>query len=364
LRRRKHSLFLNGLVALGAALLAAGIAEPLLRLRYAEPIRPVPPVVREVMPYLQANADVGFTWQPNISADRGIVFHNADILYKPLCTDEFGVWNAPDAIARRAAGEPVQVLGLGDSFMEMAVPGFYRAFSERGALYYSMAIHRHSPPQYAAFLEGNGLQLRPKVALLGLFENDFFETEDFEEWRCSGLDWFSYHGGTWFGAPSPAGATRRFIHTWLLGYEGLAKVIRVRLRGERMSVAGPSEHQVARVSEYLAAIAARARESDIDLWVVLIPSKPTARGDATAEAAAYDRVLATVGGSVAGVIDLRPVFRAHPDPASLYYREDGHWNDSGVALAADTILGRLWRAVAKADQTTENMTEIHESRSH
>ncbi len=357
-RSKLRALLVNVGLSAGVLLLIAALAEPILRLRYAEPVRPTPPVVHEVMPLLRTNERVGFTWEPNIGVDRKILFHNADIVYEPLTTDEFGVWNTPDAIARRTAGEPVQVIGLGDSFMEMAAPGFHRAFAGHGFFYYSLAIHRQAPPQYLRFLEETGKSVKPRIVLVGLFENDFLETEDFEVWSESGMDWFTYHSGTWFGPPAITNPLRRFVHTWLRGYEGFANVIRVRLRGERMSVAGPSDAQVVRVAEYLNEMSAVAQDSGMDLWLVLIPSKPTARGETTPEARAFDRVAAETAPAMAGVIDLRSVFQAHLDPASLYYRDDGHWNDAGIALAAETVLSRLGL------ETTESKTSSNESGSH
>lgn len=332
-------------------MLVAALAEPVLRLRYAEPVRKTPPVVQEVMPLLRADPRVGFTWLPNVPAEVGVVFHNADIVYETFTTDEFGIWNAPHAIQRREHGDAVQILGLGDSFMEMAAPIFHRVAAERGRFYYSLAIHRQAPPQYVAFLENPGLAMKARAVVIGLFENDFLETEDFDNWKASGMDWFTYHSGTWFGPPPIANPLRRFSHTWLRGYEGLANVIRVQLRGERMSVAGPTDDQVVRVTDYLAQAAALANKNGIDLWLVLIPSKPTARGETTPEAESLDRVVESLAPRIAGVIDLRPVFQAHPDPASLYYQEDGHWNDAGITLAAETILDRMGIIANTAEST-------------
>jgi hypothetical protein len=332
---------LDALLVLGASVLAALMAEPLLRLRYAEPVPPTPPAVLEVQPWLRLDPVAGYTWKPGISVSQDVLFHNADVEYEALSTDEFGIENPAEAIAARSAGSQVQVLGLGDSFMEMAGHEFHTAFAERGRMYYSLAVHRHAPPQYAALFEAYGIAMKPEIVLLGLFENDFAETEDFEKWKASGMDWFAYHSGTWCGRPVPATASRRFIRTWFRGYEGLANVLRVRLRGERMSLSGPTARQVERVGEYLSKIARLTHDNGSVFWIVLIPSKPTARGETTAEARAYDRVVAALDPGAAGLIDLRPVFQAQPDPASLYYREDGHWNRAGIALAAQVILDKL-----------------------
>ncbi|MCS6770746.1 MAG: SGNH/GDSL hydrolase family protein [Kiritimatiellae bacterium] len=41
------------------------------------------------------------------------------------------------------------------------------------------------------------------------------------------------------------------------------------------------------------------------------------------------------------VIDLKPAFEAHPNPRSLYFATDPHWNDAGHAFAADVIARAL-----------------------
>ena len=39
----------------------------------------------------------------------------------------------------------------------------------------------------------------------------------------------------------------------------------------------------------------------------------------------------------------RTPFQQHPDPASLYYRIDGHWNKTGIRFAARAILNVIQR---------------------
>lgn len=322
------------------ALVVLLLAEPLLRMRYVEPVPVVPPAVLEVQPWLRPDPDVGYTWQPNIAAERGIVFHNADIEYEPLSTDPFGVVNPPEAISTRDT-HPPDVLGLGDSFMEMAAYEFHRAFAENGRKYYSLAVHRYAPPHYRRMLELHGPALDAPIIVVGLFENDFVETQDFDDWQESGLDWFAYHSGTWCGRTVPKSAMGRFLRVYFPGYLGLADVVRVRVRGERMSVSGPTDGQISRVVEELDAITRLAKSHESEVWLMLIPSKPTARGNITAEAHAYDRVVASIGAAFSGVIDLRPIFQGYPDPLSLYYRTDGHWNRTGVALASQELCARL-----------------------
>ncbi len=338
-KRSLRPHLVNAALAAGALLIALLAAEPLLRLRYAEPVPVTPEEVLQVQPYLRTDPVFGFTWKPGISASKDIVFEIADIEFEPLSTDRFGIINHPEAIAAQKRGGGVDVVGLGDSFMEMAAHDFYEGFAERGLRYYSLAIHRQAPPHYAALFEAYAADLAPRLAIVGVFENDFAESADFDRWKASGLDWFTFHSGTWCGRPVPANAVERFTRRHFRGYRGLARVIQSRLRGERMSVNGPSDYRVARVKEELLRIAGLAEPSDIVLLFVFIPSRATATGDApTAEAAAYDAVIAALKGRSLSTLDLRPIFSEHPDPASLYYKQDGHWNDRGIAAAARHVL--------------------------
>jgi len=81
-----------------------------------------------------------------------------------------------------------------------------------------------------------------------------------------------------------------------------------------------------------------AGEGSARFLPVIIPSRETATGETTAESEAMDGVVAELDEERMTVLDLRPLFREHEDPASLYYREDAHWNARGMALAADAIL--------------------------
>ena len=81
--------------------------------------------------------------------------------------------------------------------------------------------------------------------------------------------------------------------------------------------------------------------ANANLLVLLIPSRATATGQPTFESMHYDDIAATLTEMNIPALDLRIPFRAHPDPASLYYTVDGHWNSDGMALAGDAILSYL-----------------------
>lgn len=341
--RRILALLANaGLVAI-SLLIVAVPAEFVFRHRYGHMLYNPRPEVRAVQQYLTLDPVIGFTWQPDISTERSIRFDINDMTTPPLSTDSFGVINSPGAIAMRAERGTVDVVGLGDSFMEMAAGEFHERFKEKGLSYYSLAIHRQCPPQYTAILESRALPLKPHIVVYGIFENDFQETFDFEKWRASDLDWFSYHSGTWCGPPLGAGSLERFARTYTRGWFTFGRVLREKALGPEALPEIKRQPAIALASVPIFNAADLARNAQIRFILVLIPSKETAKGAATPESRCYDTLarLATSPKIGIDVVDLREAFRNHSDPASLYYVKDGHWNDSGIALAATAILEQL-----------------------
>ncbi len=334
----------NALLFVGTCALIIALAEPLLRLRYAEPHRAPRPEILAIQAHLQLDPAIGFTWNTNVTPEQGVVLKVSDAEFHPLSTDDFGFINHPDAIAGRAAGEAIDIIGLGDSFIEHASHNFYEFFKSSGLTYYGMAVHRQAPPQYNAILEQHALPLRPKWILYGLFENDFMETADFDRWRTSGLDWFTYHSGTWCGPPVATKALARLKDRYLMGYSGLYRVLHARLRGEKMTVSGPAQEEVQRVIEEIRRAGDLAAARGPAFALVLIPSRATVLEGPTPESEAYGAVLNELDDSLITVIDLRAPFIEHEDPASLYYAIDAHWNSNGMALAAGTILDALRQA--------------------
>ncbi len=339
-RRKKLA---NALLFVGSCALILALAELPLRLRYAEPHRTPTPEILAIQAHLRLDPAIGFAWNINVAPEQDIVLEVSDAEFRPLSTDDSGFINHPSAIADRAADEAVDIVGLGDSFIEHASHNFYEFFKSKGLAYYSMAIHRQAPPQYGLILEDRALPLSPKWVLYGLFENDFMETADFDRWRASGVDWFTYHSGTWCGPPIPTNALAQFRDRHLMGYSGLYRVLHTRLRGEKMTVSGPTQEEVQRVVEEIRRASDLAAAHGAAFALVLIPSRATALDGPTLESEAYSAVLRELGDAPMTIIDLRAPFIEHADPASLYYAIDAHWNENGMALAADAILEALGR---------------------
>jgi hypothetical protein len=327
-----------GILSLGVTVV---ICEGLLRWRYAERYREPQAEVPTIQPYLKLHPEIGFTWNENIDAAKNIILSIRDSEQVALSTDARGFINPPDALRRRAQGGAVEVIGLGDSFMEHASHRFRQAFASAGYSYYNLAIHRHSTPHYNAILNAYALPMNPKIVLYGLFENDFVEAEDFWDWKESGLDWFAFHSGTWCGKALDPNASARVLNRIFRGSIAFAGVVRTRLRGDRMSILGPSEAQVSGVAEDIVEAHRQVVDYGARFLLILIPSRATAVHGETLESNAYDGVLSRIADASVPFLDLRKPFLDQEDPLSLYYPIDAHWNPDGMALAADAILTRL-----------------------
>lgn len=344
--KNPKSMAVNAALFCASAVVALVLCEGLLRLRYAEPLRAPSPEVLAIQPYLVLHPTLGFTWNPNVDARDNIVFEVKDTHFEALSTDEYGFINHPEAIERRRAGVRVDIVGLGDSFMEHAAHTFYASFEEQGLMYYGMAVHRQSPPQYTAILEEYALPLEPEWVLYGVFENDFMEARDFERWQASGLDWFEFHSGTWCGAPLEPNPLRRVQERYLRGFTGAFRVLQSRLRGDNMSITGPSDEDVARVAAKVIEAHGMAVERHVRFLAVLIPGRGAAVTGTSPESRAFDKLIALLGDVQGSLLDLRGPFSSDSDPASLYYKIDGHWNARGMEKAARAILGRIQSDVA------------------
>lgn len=340
-RNRILSFAINLALLTASVLIVAIPAEFIFRHRYGHMFYNPRPAVQAVQQYLTLDTVIGFKWQSDISAERDIRFGINDMTTPPLSTDSFGVINSPDAKKQYAAGGSFDVVGVGDSFMEMAAAPFHERFKQAGYSYYSLAIHRQCPPQYNAQFTAYAADLQQSILLYGLFENDFDETQDFQSWQKSGLDWFTYHSGTWCGPPIGVGVCERFLRTHARGWYAFARVLDAKYRGENLSVSGPGIGEIADVAEYIANATHVVHETGTRLVLVIIPSKQTAISGDSLESHAYDTMLELLQRASIEIVDLRKPFHEHPDPASLYYVKDGHWNDNGIAFAADIILKHL-----------------------
>ncbi|MBN1347603.1 MAG: hypothetical protein JXQ73_33250 [Phycisphaerae bacterium] len=324
-------------VSATSLVIALILGEVLLRLYFERVTYRRTAAVDRIQRHLVLQDEIGFLWEPNISHERKIVLSWADQEkeFTTLCTDRWGFRNPPGAKKDRATGLPVNIAGVGDSFVEMAAGPFHEFFARRGQRYHSFAMHRQCTPQYNIILAKYVLPLKPDFVLYGVFENDFFELADFEAWRESGMDYFAYHSGYWCGPPY-----FRSKLLWPRGYLALANAL-TPARMEARRLQQTLGHAQERVHSDIIAANRMCQAQGAHLLVLLIPGTQTLFHGLKLAEECYDRLAHELPNDKVDVLDLRPVMRGHSDPRSLYYRKDGHWNTKGIRLAAQAIDRRL-----------------------
>ncbi len=336
---KRRNLLINLALLAISLLVSVVLCEAVFRMRYAHYFYAPREEVQRIQQQLVLHPQLGFTWQPNISPERGVLLANKDVQFEPLSTDSLGILNCAQAIAARNDGAPIDVIGLGDSFVELAHHSFFDLFQSHGLTYYSLAIHRQAPPQYTHLLRDVGLALKPHWVLYGLYENDFEETLDYENWKASGLDWFTFHSGTWCGPPVSVNPLRRFAYEHFRGFRAFRKVLDEK-RGKTVSTSIAQvdlDKATARVSVCIEEAQTLCTQHHARLLLVLIPSKNSMLVEPTPEYRQFDTLLKRLPSAI-DLVDLRPLFRSAPAPSNLYYEIDGHWSPQGVALAGTAIL--------------------------
>jgi hypothetical protein len=282
--------------------------------------------IQALQRHLVLNDDVGFLWQPNQSIvmqekDRWLNTKREGIPPEPpLTTDDYGFLNNPAAIEALKTNTP-DIIGLGDSFIHNGANLFFRLFKNQGYFYYNMAMHRQCPPQYNAILTRYAIKHRPKHILYGVYVNDFEETEDFRQWKQSGLDWFTYHSGIWCGPPIKSNGGKQPSTAAKNPDANLGDVLMCILRANEI-----------------------CQSNGIEFTLMLIPSKDyvvSHRRSDHYETVFYDTLRNDASRAGIRVIDLRDVFVKENNPASLYWKSEGHWSYHGMDVAATFYLRAL-----------------------
>jgi len=140
----------------------------------------------------ESDPELGFKYRPNLSVH--VPSFNAEAAAYTFETDAQGFIKESGA-----TGAPVDVAIVGDSFVAESWPGILRG--ETGWNVANLGVPAYAPPQYTAVLRRYALPLRPRVAVYCIYLNDIVESAAFADWRATGLDWFAWKGGLWFGRP-------------------------------------------------------------------------------------------------------------------------------------------------------------------
>jgi hypothetical protein len=299
--------------------------------------------IRIKMSYTKLQQDIGFLWKENlfVSADENHEWYDKEKF--SLITDEFGFPNPQSAIIMRHNRKPVDVIGLGDSFIHDVNFVFFNVFQQKGLFYYNMSMCGQGPPQYNIILGKYALPQKPKWVLYGLYENDFDDTMDFEQWKKSGLDWVTYH--LWY-----RGAASSQLWQWK-HFPGITELTqRIRKKYDLYSpvdeypsgIEFTEEEKIKHVFTYITDAASLAKSNNINFLCILIPARDVNSQGLTPMDAHYEVLYKMLAMKDINVLDLRPVFRNyHGGRACLYNKIDSHWNRKGVMVASEKILEKI-----------------------
>lgn len=346
---RKHIL-LKAVAVVVSVLIAVVLGEILLRYYFNVVRYRRTAAIDRIQRHLRPHDDIGFLWEPNISHEENIVLAWADQEKEltVLCTDQWGFRNHPKAKEDRQRGIPVDVVGVGDSFIEMAAKPFYEFFKKRSLNYHSFAMHRQCTPQYNLILEEFALPLEPEFVLYGIYENDFYELPDYEAWVESDMDYFAYHSGYWCGPPY---YESRFWHPE--GYLTLYQALLPDRYAERQSRRIACDARM-RMEDHIIEADELCKRHGAAMLLILIPGRQTLFGNLKVFSDGYAELAKAANEHGIPVLDLRPVILSHPNPRQLYYRKDGHWNLRGIRLAAEAIDRKLVKIREELRESTSD----------
>ena len=290
------------------------------------------------MEKLRLDDDLGFIFKPNLripKPDTGWL----DQEPRALNTDKNGFHNEIESIMDFEASSKVDILSIGDSFMYGASDLLDEFFSDQNLSFYSLSMFRYCPPQYNLSYKMFGESLEPKVVLYGIFENDFHDTYDFEAWKTSGMDWFTYHNGNFFEYPQIKPDFQRYAETYFPNLNYMFRKAIKPTKKYAFSSYTPEE-QSRKVFSYINKMYHKTKDHGSSFYCVLIPARDLVNGRTLFDQH-YDHLIDLMTNSGIEFIDLRKPYNAYPVRAELYYKQDNHWNRSGINLAATTIYNAI-----------------------
>ena len=311
------------------------------------------------------DGELGYRYRPDLDVD-----YQCDLRRPPvrLVTDAQGFRN-------RAPLAKADAVVLGDSFADQAYPVWVEAFAARGLVLYNLATQRYATPHYPLAYRRYGGEKDAPFTVVAFSMNDFWELLDFEGWRESGLDWFTFHGGTYGGEPIDGRTSRTLRERTRRLLERSVLFTLVDQFHKRLTYYGKDEGGLVAFApayylgrgitedapifrkslEAILTVEGLAAERGSRLIVYLVPTKeqvhfetcPVLPGDTRERFrdeinGPYDRLAAALRSEGVICIDDRERFReAAARGETLYPRHDQHWNDRGARLAAEAILNRI-----------------------
>ncbi|MBD3393325.1 MAG: hypothetical protein GF418_14450 [Chitinivibrionales bacterium] len=297
--------------------------------------------VLAVQRHQREHPTLGFLWEPDIDTSDDVVVAWGDIPAGALTTDEYGFANTPSAITMRRDSVPVDIIGLGASYIGGAQGLFHEYCALKGYFYYNLAHGRFTLPQYNLALKDPGLSLNPRWAVYAVNEVSFVLIPDFEKWQATNMGWFDFHSGTWCGPARETGFPHDILRQWPRVHDTYRSVMqslfRNKLPGKTLSRAKLMDKTFA----YIQDAQAMAAQYNVNFVVLLIPSRNRMIHGPSPALYMFEELVPRVKEARIPFIDLRENYRTAEDPAQLYFKQDAHWNSVGVYRAVREVLAYI-----------------------
>lgn len=240
--------------------------------------------------------------------------------------DTFGMLNVREALA----WQTVDVVGIGDSYVDLAHKVFFDRFKAYNLRYHSLAVFGYGPANYNVLMNEYGRTLSPKVYIYSVYlGNDPGDIRRYENWRATGKGWYEHNGGYVF--PIQRQGLVWGWHLFLGRAKSFATRIISRVNAESYAaLRGLVKRDDAEtVFEYIHQAKKLAETHQAELLVVIVPRtadhKPL-----------LDPIASKLVGLCAGkgvmVLDLDTAFDDAQNRDALF-AADGHWNEAGMHVA-------------------------------
>lgn len=298
------------------------------------------------------------------------VFCNESGEYIVYESDEHGFHNPRGIWGRR----PAELLALGDSYTHgVCVPsdkGFVAVIRARHPDTVNLGVNSHGPLTSLATLKEYGPILRPKLVLWFYYEGN--DLRDLDGWEKNSPLLMKYVSSSFSQhlferQPEIDHALRGYLDAAIAeataptSFESIVKLQHLRRAVQSFYQRRPAEQGLpAELLEHLRHRGAPAAAADlqlferilgearatVDTWNgrVVFVYLPTWERYRIPELASKDRdlVLGIARRLDLHVVDLHPVFAAHPDPLGLFpFRRYAHYNEAGHRLVGEEVLRHL-----------------------
>lgn len=264
------------------------------------------------------------------------------VINEQTMTDRYGMQNATEALA----WDTVDIVGVGDSYMDLAHHTFYELFHGKGIKYHSLAIFGYGPGNYNILMREYGKELKPKIYVYSTYlGNDPGDIRRYETWQASGKGWYEHNGGYVFPIERQG-----LLWGWRLFMsraKGFARNLISRINpGSYEAVrALVNRDDAETVFQYVLQAKELAAQQHAKLLVVIIPRTPDHKPLLDPIAA---KVVNLCEGKGIMCLDLDPAF-GDTAGRTRFFASDGHWNESGM----NSAWAYLWNSKLQALVATQ-----------